>query len=329
MLNLQSHIILHRLTRWVTQPLQTILVFTLIASFIGYVPTGNAYTPVNSSNQNYYNNAYYQQNRPQPRPYYVSQTRPSTQQPTYQGQVQQNKHRLGANQNISENLLLILDSSQSMAEKLSNGSTKMVEAKRTILNVIQRTPDNINLGLRVYGHRWTPRNSCRESELMVPMGHNNRMQIASRMVSIKPEGATPISYSIHQAVYGDLRNVMGKKSIILISDGLENCDEDPCELVVKLLRSGVDIKINVIGYGLTDALAEKQLKCVALATKGRYYTADTSAQLARGLDELFHAKQEVNAKIITRPRPVQKAPTRAPKKPLEPYVPPMIDASGR
>ena len=125
------------------------------------------------------------------------------------------------------------------------------------------------------------------------------MQIASQMVGLKAQGMTPTSYALKRAIIEDFSQIQGKKSIILVSDGQETCAADPCDVAVEMVRNNVDVKINVIGYGLQDMDAVRQLKCVAMATKGKYISTDTSAQLTNAMGELFNIKKEVKAQIVT------------------------------
>ena len=87
--------------------------------------------------------------------------------------------------------------------------------------------------------------------------------------------------------------------IILISDGRDTCaNVDPCDYSVSMMRGGSNIKINTIGFDLQDPVAADQLKCVALSTKGRFFSADTSGQLADSLNKSIQAKASVRARII-------------------------------
>lgn len=196
-----------------------------------------------------------------------------------------------------ENVLIILDSSSSMAEALQGNETKMAAAKRTIAQILQKFPDNTPVGLRVYGqHAW---NACHSTDLLVPIAPGGRYAIGKALLNIEPAGATPISYTIQKALMEDFRGLSGRKNIVLVSDGEETCSYDPCGVTVAMLRQGVDVKINVVGYGLQNLEAEKQLRCVALATKGKYYTADTAAQLADSLEEALRVNKNVQAQVVT------------------------------
>ncbi len=196
-------------------------------------------------------------------------------------------------------VLIVFDASGSMEDKIS-GETKVHIAKRVLENVITKAEQNINIGLRVYGASNPTGNQyidCSDSRLVVLPGINNRRAIISEIYKILPRGFTPITYSLSQAVQ-DLIPYKGEKSIILISDGLETCGGDPCQLSQTLLSSRIDLKIDVVGFGVKDDwAAQEQLMCIALNTKGKYYSAENDIELTRGLSESIN--KSVSGKIIT------------------------------
>ncbi len=209
------------------------------------------------------------------------------------------------NQNCSadkENVLIILDSSESMSDKI-NGETKIAVAKRAVNKVLNELPQNVSVGLRVYGHKtgFLGLDACSASELKVPIGVNNKYRISNELLKIHPVGMTPIYYSLHQAVNRDFGNLCGKKRIILISDGMETCSNSPCDYAIDLVRNKISIKIDVIGFNLTDPITESQLKCVALSTKGRFYRANDADELSKGLSSSINSSKEVWGKLINQP----------------------------
>ena len=206
------------------------------------------------------------------------------------------------NTNAAENVMIILDGSYSMKQTLPGNSPKesrMQAAKRVILQVMQTVPRTTRIGLRVYGQSQIPILECQSTKLLVPLGLNNRAEIASQLAQIQPVGQTPISLAIRVSAEHDFVGLAGKKTIILVSDGMETCDADPCQVSVQLVQNGVDVKINTVGLGISgDIEAQKQLKCVALGTNGQFYNADTSATLARGLQQSFKSETRVEAQIL-------------------------------
>ncbi len=203
------------------------------------------------------------------------------------------------NESNMENILIILDSSYSMKDKI-DGRQKIEIAKDVIIRVLEQIPVNVRIGLRIYGHKSgiLGLRSCRASELKVPIGHNNKKNIADQLFTLKPEGWTPITYSIKQALENDFIGVSGKKRIILVTDGMETCDGSPCEYVLSIVRQNIDIKIDVIGFDIDEPEAIAQLKCTSLATKGKFYSASTAAELFKKLRNSINAKKEVQGKVI-------------------------------
>ncbi len=198
-------------------------------------------------------------------------------------------------QKPQKSVMIILDSSYSMSEDLPSGENKMAAAKRVILDFMKLVPRDVNIGLRVYGNR---EEQCDATTQLVPIGRNNRNFIASQMVGIRPTGFTPISFSLQRSLIEDFYNVPGEKNIILVSDGVETCGADPCSVAVDMVRQGVDIKINVVGFGIQGLDASKQLKCIALSTFGKFHTANTAAELADSLKSATPYATTVQGQII-------------------------------
>ncbi len=200
-----------------------------------------------------------------------------------------------------EKILFIVDFSNSMNERLG-ARTKIDTALSTIKEALQLIPPNTYVGLRVYGHRtgFTPKQSCTASQLIAPIQPNNTMNIYSKLGSINAVGWTPITYSLKQAVYFDFTETTSKKRIILLSDGGENCDESPCDFVIELMKYREDIRIDVIALAIGDQDANNQLKCVSLVTSGKFYNANTAAELKNSLQDSLNLQKEVQAEIITK-----------------------------
>jgi len=200
-----------------------------------------------------------------------------------------------------EKILFIVDFSNSMNEKMGH-RTKLDVALSTMQQILQLIPQNVNVGLRVYGHKtgFTPRQSCSASTLVAPIQPNNAINVYKELKSTNAVGWTPITYSLKQAIFSDFAGFTGKKRIILISDGGENCDESPCDFVMDLLQYRDDINIDVIALAVGDQDANNQLKCVALVTSGKFYNANTAADLKNSLEDSLRLQKEVQAEIINK-----------------------------
>ena len=125
------------------------------------------------------------------------------------------------------------------------------------------TIDNLQIALRVYGHQkyYTKGQDCDDTKLEVPFGNNNIQAIRKVLFSIKPKGTTPIARSLEKAggdfpECDDCRNL-----IILVTDGIEECDGDPCAISIALQEKGIVLKPFVIGIGLNVEMIEA-FKCI-------------------------------------------------------------------
>ncbi len=198
-----------------------------------------------------------------------------------------------------ERVLFILDFSNSMSEYL-NGERKVDLMIDTMKSILPNLNPNVSVGLRVYGHRmgFTPMEACRASTLLSPVSRSNAMNIKESLASVKPRGMTPITYSLKQAVKNDFIGFSGKKHIILLTDGGENCDESPCKYVMELIKIRKDINIDVIAFNIDDEEDLEQLECTSLVTSGKFYNAKTAADLIRSLNNSVNSFKSVDAKII-------------------------------
>lgn len=201
-----------------------------------------------------------------------------------------------------ERTLFIMDFSNSMSEYI-DGESKvelMLDTMRKILPTISKSS---SIGLRVYGHRmgFTPFEACRASSLLVPIGPSNAFNIEGALMKTRPRGMTPITYSLKQAIKYDFMGFSGKKHIILLTDGGENCDESPCKFVMELIKIRKDVVIDVIAFNIDNEDDLEQLQCTSLVTSGKFYTANTAAELARSLNNSLNVHKEVEAKIIPNP----------------------------
>lgn len=202
---------------------------------------------------------------------------------------------------VNEKILFIVDFSNSMNERLGHQS-KLSIALSTMQEILQMLPKSASVGLRVYGHKtgFTPRQSCSASQLVSPISQNNAVNVYTTLKSINAVGWTPITYSLKQATFFDFGDFQGKKRIVLISDGGENCDESPCDFVIELMKHRDDISIDVIALAVGDNDSNNQLKCVALVTSGKFYNANTAAELKDSLQDSLKLQKDVQGVILNK-----------------------------
>ena len=179
-----------------------------------------------------------------------------------------------------KNLEIILDASGSMKTLMGAKQTRWDVALATLGQVLNTLPDDFNVGLRIYGHRElsTSPKTCTDSELVIPVKKLDRKAILARANLFKPKGETPLVFSALQAP-GDLK-ALGGGTVILITDGEESCKGDPVKAAAELKASGLDIRLNIVGFALKNPQTQKDLAGFSQATGGLFYSAETGAGLA-------------------------------------------------
>jgi Ca-activated chloride channel family protein len=146
----------------------------------------------------------------------------------------------------------LFDASQSMYAQWQT-NTRFEIAKKLLSEMVDSLDQipNLEMALRIYGHtKKFPPQDCDDTRLEVPFGKNTAYQIKKKLNEIKPSGTTPIAQSLDQCGK-DFPDDPARNIIILITDGIEECNGDPCAVSLMLQRKGIVLKPFVIGLGLT------------------------------------------------------------------------------
>jgi Ca-activated chloride channel homolog len=184
-------------------------------------------------------------------------------------------------------LLLIMDSSGSMNASDGSGGTKIQAAKAALNGVVNALPNDSLVGLRVYGHRipnTDERRGCKDTELITPVGPLDRRGMKRQIRSFDAKGFTPIGLSLQKGARDLPRE--GKRTIVLVSDGIDTCaPPPPCRVAKRLSQQGVELRIDTVGFQV-DPRARRELKCIARVAKGSYFDAGSAGQLSDRLAQL-------------------------------------------
>lgn len=176
--------------------------------------------------------------------------------------------------------IIVLDASGSMWGQI-DGRTKVEIAREALGEVLQSVPAETELGLMAYGHR--EKGNCGDIELIVPPATGTGAAIAEAANQLNFLGKTPLSDAVRQAA-SELRSTEEKATVILITDGIETCNADPCALGTELEASGVDFTAHVVGFGLTEEEG-RAVACLAENTGGKYIEAKDAGALTEALKE--------------------------------------------
>ncbi len=171
----------------------------------------------------------------------------------------------------ADNLIFILDASGSMWGQV-DGVNKIVIAKDVMADMINGLPENQNVGLVAYGHR--EKGDCDDVEELTPLSPLDKAALIGQIGKINPKGKTPITRSVRLTA-DKIKALNQETTIILVSDGKETCDPDPCEFVTEMKKNGISFTMHVIGFDVTEE-EKAELECMAKAGGGNYYSADNA-----------------------------------------------------
>ena len=179
----------------------------------------------------------------------------------------------------AQRAIIVLDASGSMWAQI-DGKSRIEIARDTLGQVLAGVPAELELGFMAYGHR--TKGDCTDIEMLVDPEAGTTDRIVSAAMSLNPRGKTPLSEAVRQAAE-KLQYTEDKATVVLITDGIETCNADPCALASELEAAGVDFTVNVVGFGLSEADGAK-VQCLADNTGGIYIGADDENGLKDAID---------------------------------------------
>ena len=188
---------------------------------------------------------------------------------------------------------IVLDASGSMAQTLPDGRTRMETAKGVLNQVFTSIPDRdgINVGLRIYGHEGDNTEagravSCDSSDLIVPLDGVDRQALSAEVEQVQPTGWTPLALSLEAAADDFVTDKEATNAIILLTDGLETCDGDPCAVSGQIRSGNAGVITNVVGFALAPE-EQDTVACIADEGGGQLLGAADATELSSALFEVL------------------------------------------
>ena len=192
----------------------------------------------------------------------------------------------------SNDILFILDGSGSMWGQI-DGVAKIETAKSTLSKLMDDVPGDARLGFMTYGTK--SKSSCDDVSVMNQIG-SDRDAIKGNIQALTPLGKTPIQKSLidglnvlASAEPGDVQ-----KSLVLISDGIETCEGDPCAVAASASQRGVKMQVHVVGFDV-DAETRSQLECIAKQGGGQYFNASDTEGFKTAMNKVVEVAQAAPA----------------------------------
>jgi Ca-activated chloride channel family protein len=95
-----------------------------------------------------------------------------------------------------------------------------------------------------------------------------------------------------------LKSREGETTVVLVSDGKETCEGDPCALVKELKASGIKFTMHVVGFDVTPE-ETKQLECIAKAGGGEYFAAKNAGEFKKAAEEVVEKANPIGELRVT------------------------------
>ncbi|MFF3927957.1 VWA domain-containing protein [Streptomyces hirsutus] len=189
---------------------------------------------------------------------------------------------------------LVLDVSGSMRTRDIDGQSRMAAAKQAFNEVLDATPEEVELGIRTLGANYPgddKKEGCKDTAQLYPVGPLDRTEAKTAVATLNPTGWTPIGPALLKAA-GDFKDGNGSKRIVLISDGEDTCAPlDPCEVAREIAAKGIGLTIDTLGL-VPNAKLSRQLSCIAEATGGTYTSVQHQDELTDRVNELVDRAAE-------------------------------------
>ena len=191
---------------------------------------------------------------------------------------------VAADDQAQARIMLLLDGSSSMWTRVDGDISKIEAARESIAELVGGWETKMEFGVTTYGHR--EEGNCQDIETILPVGEVNSDQVVNVVNDILPKGKTPLAAALREAAEAlDYRNQRSK--ILLVSDGIENCGQDPCQVAAELAANAKDLSIDIIGLEMNNH-EMGQLECIAINGSGLMQRADVG-DFSKAMDQSMTA----------------------------------------
>lgn len=202
--------------------------------------------------------------------------------------------------------MLLIDGSGSMWARFEADKRAKIDAVRERLTSVVQTAGPGAIGVTSFGHR--RRGDCSDVEVVVSLDDSAtpaqsdaapapetgdgaapaaapsaaHAATLAAIAKLDPRGKGPLAAGLRAAMaaIGTRRPA----SIIAISDGVDNCQQDACVTASELAQTFPGIAVHTVAVGVDRALQAK-LSCVAAATGGTFLAANDSAEVDTAIDK--------------------------------------------
>jgi Ca-activated chloride channel homolog len=156
--------------------------------------------------------------------------------------------------------------------------SKIALVRDAVRTALTGADPQARIGLAAFGHR---NGGCTDVEIARPPAPTDVERTMALFARIKPRGKGAVTFALREAAK-QLPADAAPRSLLLIHDGADNCQQDVCAAATELGAAG--IAAHVVSLGVPpDELAK--MACLSQATGGRHFKVDTAEQATAAIAE--------------------------------------------
>lgn len=210
-------------------------------------------------------------------------------------------------------VIIIFDGSGSMWGRLdSERVSKLAMARDAVRQGLARLPPATKVGLMSFGHRRP--GDCQDTEMLVDPAPVDIERLIGPLDRLNPKGRGPITKSLREAA-AKLGPQSAPASVVLIHDGADNCQLDPCAAIADLKAAHPRVRVDVVSVGVAPDEAQTVV-CLPEATGGKHYRVASTAEIDQALmDSLGRTAAPGPPAPVAAPQPPSIAAPRAAEAP--------------
>jgi Ca-activated chloride channel family protein len=190
--------------------------------------------------------------------------------------------------------MIVVDGSGSMAGLIepSARQSKIALVRDALRTALIQVGPQMRIGLAGFGHR---HGGCNDVEIIRPPEPANAERTMAPFGRIRPKGKGALVLALREAAR-QLPEAVQPRSVVLIHDGADNCQQDVCAAASELGAAGVAVHVVSLGLPAEDLA---KMACLPQATGGVHFKAESGEQAAAAIvDALRLASGELAATAL-------------------------------
>ncbi|MEL7462919.1 MAG: VWA domain-containing protein [Pseudomonadota bacterium] len=181
-----------------------------------------------------------------------------------------------------ERSYLLIDASGSMWGQI-DGKSKIEILRENMRDVMANLKGASEVGVYAFGHR--EKGACGDIEEVSPLRPFDGEAISRVIEGISPKGKTPLAEALRETAEA-LKYTEEKAKVVILGDGEDSCEGDPCAVAQELEKLGVEFTVDAIAFDIAGEEGVEALRCIARVTGGEFIAANDKEELRSAIEKI-------------------------------------------